>query len=164
MHVSGSGDEGRPTAGPLQLPLSTQGMLYERLSNVTEVDIQTARQAATQAGKDTRRVETFLQAWEPWQAHLRCTEAANTERVWHQLVPAPRLAPVTDDDRCAFTQETLAELRARSCRAVAVVGPGGAWQVYDFASLLTWYRERGTHPVHADRLLRLEDIRSLPDA
>ena len=151
-------------AGPLQLPLTTQGMLYAGLSNVTQDDIEGARQAATRAGEDVQRVEAYLRAWAPWQAHLRRGATANVGRVWHQLAPSPAPVPVADDDRCTFTLETLAELRASGGRPVVVAGPGGAWQVYDLASLLTWYQERGTHPMDADRPLRLEDIRRLPVA
>ena len=151
-------------AGPLQLPLSTQGMLYAGLSNVTEGDIEKARQAAMQAGDDAQRVEAYLRAWAPWQAHLRRTETADVERVWRGLVPAPAPAALDDDDCCTITQNTWAELRASGSRSVAVVGHEGRWQVYDFAALLTWYRQHGTHPMHVARPLRLEDVRSLPDA
>ena len=151
-------------AGPLQLPLTTQGMLYAGLSNVTQADIEGARQAATRAGKDVQRVEAYLRAWAPWQAHLRRGATADVGRVWHQLAPSPVPAPVADDDRCTFTLETLAELRAGGGRPVAVAGPGGAWQVYDLASLLTWYQERGTHPMDTGRPLRLGDIHRLPMA
>ena len=150
-------------AGPLQLPLSTQGMLYAGLSKVTEGDIEKAHQAAIQAGDDAERVGAYLRVWAPWQAHLRRTDTADVERVWRGLVPAPATVPVGDDDRCTLTLETLAELRAVGGRTVAVEGPGGTWQVYDFASLLTWYEQHGTHPMQVTRPLRLEDVRRLPD-
>ena len=104
-----------------------------------------------------------MRVWAPWQAYLRCTETTDVESVWRGLVPAPATAAVADDDCCSISQNTLAELHAGGGRPVIVEGPGGVWQVYDFASLLTWYRRHGTHPVQVARPLRLEDVRSLLD-
>jgi hypothetical protein len=129
----------------LSLPLATQEMLYGRISNVTEEDLATAEKAAQQADADPVQVETFLAAWQPWQAFTRRQQAAACS--WQQLPQLPQAIQLDDDQLCILTRETLAEMRANGSPVAALQDALGQWQPYAFAPLLQWWTEQGTHPV-----------------
>jgi hypothetical protein len=145
-------------AQPLGLPLSTQGMLYERSSNVSEADLEAASQAAKQA--DPQQVEAFLASWEPWQGLVRRQQAEAC--TWQRLPLAPQGARLDPDQVCILTQETVAELQANGTHVAAVRDARGQWEPYDFASLLQWWAQQGTHPVQRTPM-RLEDMHRMDD-
>jgi hypothetical protein len=142
-------------AQPLKLPLSTQGMLYERISNITEADLDAASRAAKQADADPKQVEAYLATWEPWQALLRHQQAVAC--TWQSLPPLPKEVSFTDDQVCILTQEIVAELRATGSQIAAAQSANGQWEPYDFKSLIKWWTQEGTHPLQGT-LMRLEDI------
>jgi hypothetical protein len=142
-------------AQPLELPLSTQEMLYERCSNITAADLDAASQAATQADTDPRQVEAYLSTWAPWQGLLRRQRAAACD--WQRLQPLPRGATIHGGQVCILTQETVAELQASGSQVAALQNARGQWEPYDFNSLMEWWVQQGTHPVQRTPM-RLEDI------
>jgi hypothetical protein len=132
-------------AQPLGLPLSTQGMLYERTARVSAADLGAASQAARLADADPQQVDAYLATWEPWQAHLRRQQAENC--TWQQLPSLPPGVEIAGDETCVLTQETVAELRASGNDVAAVRDANGRWEPYSFAALLKWWTQQGTHPV-----------------
>jgi hypothetical protein len=142
-------------ARPLGLPLSTQKMLYSRISNVTKSDVRAASLAATQADADPRQVEAYLATWEPWQGLLRRQQADGYN--WQRLPPMPPGATLEGDQVCVLTQETVADLQASGSDIVALRGASGQWEPYDLHSLLQWWAQQGTHPLQRTPM-RLEDI------
>jgi hypothetical protein len=142
-------------AQPLGLPLSTQGMLYEHFSNITDADLRAASQAAKQADADPRQVEAYLATWEPWQGLLRRQQAKAC--TWQRLPPLPRGIKLDNTQVCIFTRETVANLRASGSEVAAVRGASGQWAPYDFDSLVQWWAQQGTHPVQRTPM-RLEAI------
>jgi hypothetical protein len=142
-------------AQPLGLPLSTQGMLYEACSNVTEKDLNKASRAAQQADADPRQVEAYLATWEPWQGLMRRQQAEACP--WQSLPTMPRGTRIDETQICVLTQETAADLQAGGKDLAAVRNGSGAWEPYDFDSLLEWWVQQGTHPVHRTPM-QLKDI------
>jgi hypothetical protein len=145
-------------AQPLELPLSTREMLYERSSMITAVDLEAASLAAREADADPQQIEAYLATWEPWQALSRRQQAGAC--TWQGLPELPPGAQIDGDQVCVVTQETLADLQASGNDVAAVRDLSGRWRPYDFVSLLKWWSEQGTHPVHGNPM-RLEDIHRL---
>lgn len=54
----------------LQLPLSTQNMIFRRCANVTDEQIADAGREILENCTD-RNINQFLQSWEPWKRHIR---------------------------------------------------------------------------------------------
>jgi hypothetical protein len=147
-------------AQPLKLPLSTKGMLYERCSNVTKKDLNNASRAAQQADADPRQVEAYLATWEPWQGLMRRQQAEACP--WQSLPTMPRGTRIDETQICVLTQETAADLQAGGNDVAAVRNGSGAWEPYDFDSLLEWWVQQGTHPVHRTPM-QLKDICRVDD-
>jgi hypothetical protein len=147
-------------AQPLGLPLSTQGMLYERSSNVSEADLEAASQAAKQAEADPQQAEAFLASWEPWQGLVRRQQAEAC--TWQSLPRVPEEVRFDSDQVCVLTQETVADLQASGSHIAALRDAGGGWVPYDFQSLLKWWTQQGTHPVQLSPI-GLRDIHRMSD-
>jgi hypothetical protein len=145
---------------PLGLPLTTQGMLYARLSKVTGADVRAASRAAKQADADPQQVESYLATWEPWQALLRRQQAEACD--WQRLPPLPRGEGLDAAQVCVLTQETVADLQASGNDVVGVRNARGQWEPYDFHSLLKWWTQQATHPVQRTPM-RLEDLHRTDD-
>jgi len=54
----------------LQLPLSTQNMIFRRCANVTDEQIADAGREILENCID-RNINQFLQSWDPWKRHIR---------------------------------------------------------------------------------------------
>jgi hypothetical protein len=139
----------------VNLPIFAGEMLYEASADVTPEDLMAAAQAARKADADPQQVEAFLASWQPWQGLLRRQQAAACS--WQGLPPLPQGAQFDGTEVCVLTQQSVADLQAGGGHVAAVQGALGQWGAYDFNSLLQWWAQRGSHPVHLTPL-QLVDI------
>jgi hypothetical protein len=137
----------------LKLPVSAEHMLFARCAQVTQADLDKARDAADAAMREPDQVAAYLQTSAPWQHHLRQQEAKQWS--WERMAPKPWPQGLQAEGlQCAITLEDFASL------AEPVLAPSGStWRAYEAEALLTHWIEHGTDAF--DQKLKLAELRRL---
>ncbi|MEJ2755807.1 MAG: NEL-type E3 ubiquitin ligase domain-containing protein, partial [Gammaproteobacteria bacterium] len=121
-------------ADELNLPVSTRHMLFERCANLTERDIEAAKQEALSVISNPQNTQNYLERWAPWKRYQRLQQIAHLS--WDQLPTSHKSFEL--NEVCAISGARLDALQDPIC-----VGQ----TLYSLKSFLTWWGEHGTDPV-----------------
>lgn len=138
-------------ADTLDLPLLNRTMLYPGIIIVDQADFTQVAEDAIAAAADLDTVADFLAQWEPWQMLQRQDSAKKI--VWHELESVQ--VPTLKDECCLITMADLHKAK----QPVTVLNEAG---YFDLKPLLTWWSEKGTHPISRNQL-SLNDVRRVID-
>jgi hypothetical protein len=135
----------------LQLPVSTQTMLFARCSMVSPEDLQAAQIAAQEAVADMERVAAYFASSAPWKQHLR--RLSVTAWSWDNLEPRPMPSRLRLHSlQCPLTLASYAELTQP-----LVWQQGEVCVVYEAADFVQHWLARGFEPT-TRRVISLDEL------
>ncbi len=117
----------------LDLPVSTENMLFEGCAGLTTNNIAEAKQEALNILANEDNVTQYLNQWEPWQQFERGTSAHQLN--WNALPTTTH--PFVPSDTCIISSKELREMTHPVC-----IGE----HLYDLNALLTHWVVQGTNP------------------
>jgi len=130
-------------ASDLNLPVSTENMLFAGCANLTTTDIANAKVEAQSTIETPVKVDNYLAQWTPWQQLERAEQL--TDCSWQDLsVAEQRFLPT---DTCVISGLSLDELTDPVCLS---------GNLYSFTALATWWGEHGNDPATTKPVLLTE--------
>ncbi len=135
-------------AKDLNLPINTQNMLYENCAELTEKDIDTARNEALEVIANGDNINAFLAQWQPWQKFTRKQESKNVS--WKHL-PLAEMTFQAEGYCCTISGTIFEEMS----EPVSVQG-----HIFSFPAFKQWWVENGNNP-NTMQKVNLSDIQQI---
>lgn len=130
----------------LGLPILANLSAFERWFQVDENNLDAAYYLAMDKSEDHGSRLDFFANWEPWQMMLRQKSVLLLPYADIPVAKFPVSPTVLRELRCSITQEDFINVDQP-----VFVGQGERIRLYDFDSLMIWWRKNGTDPTTRQR-------------